>query len=186
MGNEPGDLGARLLDIEPISAARREALEQEIQSMFEHKLSRGWRVYWALSAVAAVGFAALGAVVLAGGRMDGFVRAVWWVYTLANVGFVLLALHVLRTGRLNVLRFMNWAKLSPALTLVIVTLLFIRALGQPTTGSLLWVLFGLICLLVALAATLYNRVVAAELVQREQMLRLELRVIELAEKCRRA
>jgi hypothetical protein len=186
MNSEPDDLGARLLDVEPISVAHRQRLEQEIHNMFEQKLSRGWRVYWTISLVAAAGFAALGAAVLFRGDADGFIRGVWWVYILANLGFVLLAGHILRSGKLNVRRFQNWAKLSPALTLAIVVLLFIRAVGRPTTEAVLWVLFGVVCLLLALSITVYNRIVTAEMSQREQVLRLELRLMELLERVQKA
>ena len=182
MAIEPDDLAARLLDAEPVSPARRQRLEQEINAMFENKLSHGGRVYWSVSLAAAVALAALGAAVLAWGRMDGPLRAVWWVYTLANVGFVVLAAGVLRAGRLDVRRFASWGKLSPALTLLIVILLLARAVAEPTTEAVLWVLFGITCLIVALTVVLYSRMTAAELVQREQLLRVELRVVELTER----
>ena len=180
--SEPNLLRARLLEAEPVNPDRRRRLEQEITGMFEHRLSRGGRLYWTISLVAAAAFAALGAAVLARSETDGFLKIVWWVYTLANAGFVALAAAILRAGRLDVRRFLGWAKLSPALTLVVVSILFARAANDPSTEALLWVLFGIICLLVALAVTVYNRVVSAELAQREQMLRLELRVLELTER----
>ena len=182
MTSEPDELRARLLGEEPVSPARREQLQQEVCNVFEQKLTRGWRVYWAAGLVAAVAFAAFGGAVLIYGRMDGFLRGVWWLYTLANAGFVFLAAYILRAGRIDLRRFMQWAKLSPALTLLIVLLLFARAAAAPSLESVLWVLFGLICLLVALAVTILNRVGTAELSQREQVLRLELRVLELLER----
>ena len=183
MITEPTSLRARLLDAEPVSAAHRRRLEQELNAMFDDLLSRRARWYWRAALIAAIALACLGAAVLAWGRgLDGFGRAIWWTYTLANAAFAVFAGWVLRRGRLDIRRLLAVSKLSPALTLLITLLLFIRAANNPTPEAVLWVLFGIICLLVALAVTVYNRVVAAEWRQREQALRMELRIEDLIER----
>jgi hypothetical protein len=185
MITEPKSLRARLLDAEPVSPSRRRRLEQEISGMFNFKLSRGGRRYWAISLAAAVFFTIFGIGMLIMCRMnrvDTFIQIIWWIYTLANAGFVILAARILQRGELDVQRLLIWAKLSPALTLLITLLLFVRAINKPTIEAVLWVLFGIICLLMAMAIIIYNRVVASEMRQREHVLRMELRLEDLIER----
>ena len=183
MAIEPDDLRARLLGAEAVSAARRERLEQEVAAMFEAKLSRGGRVGWGMALAAAVAFAVFGGVVLSRGGvgMDAPVRLIWCFYALANVGFATFAAGVLRAGRVDVRRLAGMGKWSPALTLLITLLLLVRAMHRPTIEGVLWVVFGVVCLIGAVGVVVYNRIATAEMGQREQMLRLELRLVEMGE-----
>ena len=182
MLTEPNTLRARLLGAEPANVNRRRRLEKEIDDMFTDRLSHRGRMYWVFSLAAGVALTLFGVSVLARAAPDGFVRAVWWIYTIANAGFVLFAAHVVRTGRLDTGKLLLVAKASPVLTLVITLILFARAMVDPTTEAVLWVLFGIIFLVVAVAGIVYGRVVAAEWRQREQALRMELRLEELIER----
>lgn len=188
MITEPTSLRARLLDAEPLSIARRRQLEREIDDMFNFKLTRGGRWYWWISLGAAVVFAIFGGAMLylcRKSNVDVFIEIIWWIYTLANAGFVILVASIIRRGELDVKRLMIFGKLSPALTLLITILLFVRAINKPSIESVLWVLFGIIFLLMATAIIVYNRIVAAELRQREHTLRMELRLEDLIERFER-
>jgi hypothetical protein len=184
MSDEPKDLGARLLEVEPVNVDRRRVLEQEIANMFEEKLTRGGKVYWWMSLVGAAMFVVFGSVALLAGRragVDGYARVVWWVYTVANAGFVVLAGYVLRKGKVDVRMLFRLGKYSPGVAMLITVVLFMKAVAAPSVEGVLWVLFGVLCVVLALGIMLHNRVMAAELAQREQMLKLELRVVEWME-----
>ncbi len=182
MITEPQSLRARLLDAEPVSPAHRGRLEKEINDMLNYTLSRRGYWYWRSSFAAAVGFAIFGACVLYFCKMDRFIQAIWWMYTLGNAGFAIVAARILRSGRLDIQQLLIWAKLSPALTLIITLITFVRAVRKPTLEAVLWVLFGMIFLLLATAIIVYNRIVASEMRQREHVLRMELRLEDLIER----
>lgn len=182
MLTEPKTLRARLLDAEPASAARRRQLELEINNMLTNTLTCRGRWYWILSLLASITFTGLGIVVLSMGTIDGFIRAIWWIYTLANAGFVILAGRILLRNRVDHQNLLIAGKLSPVLTLVITLVLFVRAASNPTMESMLWLQFGIVFLIVAFTMIVYGRIVAAEWRQREQALRMELRIEDLIER----
>lgn len=182
MTSQPDNLRSHLLTIEPLHPGYLERATQEIKTVFEQKLTRKSRAWWIVSLLAAVVFAAYGVSIAFLAPIDAFLKIVWIIYTLANVAFIAQAAHVLKTGTLNLRRLFFFLNISPAGALLIAILLFARAAVEPSLESLLWAGFGVFCLEIAMAWTLHNRVTLAELSAREHFLRLEYRVLELADR----
>lgn len=176
------NLRERLLDIEPADPTSLEKLNLEMQTMFDHKLTRAGRLWWVLGLIAAVVFAAYGSLVACLAPLDVSLRIVWFIYTLANLAFVVFAVRILRSGTLNLNRFFRFLHFSPVGALLIAVLLFVRAAINPTMDSLLWAGFGMLCLGVAATWSVYNRVHLAEMSTREQFLRCEYRILQLTER----
>lgn len=182
MTSPPDDLRSRLLAMEPLQPDDLDRVTQEIKAMFEPKLTRISRTWWIVGLLAAVVFAAWGSLIVFLATFDVFLRVVWIIYTLANVAFIAFAAHVLITGTLNLRRLFFFLKISPAGALLVAICLFARAAVQPSLESLLWAGFGVFCLGVAMAWALHNRINLSDLSTREHLLRLEYRVLEMADR----
>lgn len=175
-------LRRHLLEMEPPDPKCQERFNKEIHAVFEQELTRRSRIIWTLSLLAALLFAAWGSLVIFYGQVDVFIRLVWVVYTLANVAFAAYCLYVLKKGVLNLRYLFTFLVMAPAGALVISVLLIARAASEPSLESLLWAGFGVMCLIVALAWSIHNRITNVELTSREQFLRLESRLLDLADR----
>lgn len=180
--DSPDKLRAQLLAVEGLEIDKMNELLAQTRTMFAVRLSNRARIGWIVAAVISALLAIWGGLVLAfASDLDGHVTVIWWVYTAANVFMVACSGLVLWRGVFDVRWGMALAKLSPAASLFIALLLVMRAVSEPSLPALGWSVFGVVCLVVAIGITLYNRIVAAELANREHLLRLELRLLELAE-----
>jgi hypothetical protein len=72
----------------------------------------------------------------------------------------------------------------PAMCVVIVIIIFCRAVANPSNENLVWLVFGAMCLLLDLAMILYGRIVGAEWSARENALRLELLMMDIRDKAK--
>jgi hypothetical protein len=173
----------RLLAEEPLNENRRVQLQKEIEQMSEGPLTAKQRAWWIFSLAASVIFSIWGACILVLAPMDGYLMGVWGLYTAANVALAVYAIGVLRTGVFRLRKFMRFiAVVSPGGSLACAVLLIARSISSPTIVSLIWAVFGVLCVMVALAWILHGRIVQAELATREQLLRLELQILNLREK----
>lgn len=182
MNNESGDLRSRLLELEPLNPDLSERFHKEILTVFEQKLTGGWKVFWLAGFFAALVFMGWGALVAIAGDIDPFLRVVWALYATANLAFSVYAVSVLRKGALDLRQLFSVLLLAPVGGLLIAVVLYARAAALQTNEAMLWASFGGMCLMIALFWALFNRLTRVELANREQLLRLELRLLELAER----
>ena len=182
--SQPNDpLRERLLAMEPPDPNRAQQLRKEMQDMFATPLNARTRFWWIFGCTASVLFALWGTLILVWGDLDGYLRVVWGVYTAAQIAFIVYAVHVLRSGVFKLRHFMRFiAIVSPGGSLTCAVALIARSVQFPTPLSLVWAIFGLLCVMVALAWILHGRIVQSELTTREHLLRLELRLMEGSEK----
>jgi len=145
----------------------------------ENRLTRRSRAWWIASAAAAIVFAVFGLCIECFFQMGASLRIVWWIYTLANVAFGINAFRILRQGRLDPRSFGRFVLMIPLACAVIVVVLFVHAWVDPTLQSLLWVVFGVTCLLIDLAWLLWGRIAWAHWAAHEDALRLELLLLDL-------
>ena len=178
----------RLLAAEGVDAVKMTRLRNELTNVFTAKLTSRGICWWVAGLCSSLLFAAWGACILfSDAGMDDFLTAIWWIYTAANVLMAAFSGYVLWRKEFDYRWGLTLSKLSPAASLIIALLIIMRAVTEPTVSALAWALFGLILLsFFALAITLYNRIVVADLGNREQLLRLELRLVELAERFQEA
>jgi peptidoglycan/LPS O-acetylase OafA/YrhL len=172
----------RLMDIEPLSAERNAKLKQEIQAMFEQKMSRWEKVYWGASAAGSLVFAVCAIPIVFFAPVTTNVRMIWGVFGVINALVAAFLLWRIRNGSMNLPQQFAAGKASVGVTMLITTLLLINATAHPTLENLVWSLFGVTWVVAAAAIAVHNRVMAAELNSREQVLKLEYRLAELAEK----
>jgi hypothetical protein len=176
------ELRERLIALEPLIETRNEKLQQEIEAMFEPKMSRFEKLYWGFSVA---GFAVSGLCTLA---VAAFVpaelslRLVWGLLGLGNVVAAVFVFAGLRRGSINLKQQFAAGKASVGVAMLIAVLLLMNAIAWPSLVNLAWGLFGVLGLVLAAAIALHNRVMAAELDSRERLLKLEYRLADLIEK----
>jgi len=175
-------LRERLLEIEPLSASRNEKLQQEIQAMFEPKMSRWEMWYWGASLAGSVVGAVSGVFIACFVPAEASVRTIWGVFGVINAMMAVFVLRGMRKGSMNLREQFALGKASVGVTLLIASLILINAIWRPSLENLAWGLFGVTWLVLAAAIAILNRVMAAAIDGREHSLRLEYRLAELMEK----
>jgi hypothetical protein len=180
--DESDSLRTKLLDTEPLDSERMNKLKEEVTRVYTTKLTKKHMAWWILGLYLSVLFSILGTVVLLRVSLDGTLVVIWWTYTLSNVAMIGFSAYVLWRGVFDVRWAIALGKLSPAASLFIALLLIMQAVFDPSLPALAWSIFGILWVVIAVAITVYNRIVGTELANREQLLRLELRLVELTEK----
>jgi hypothetical protein len=172
----------RLIEIEPLSTKRNEDLQKEIQAMFEPKMSAWEKFYWsfgvlgcAMNAVGCIAFAVFAPAELA-------MKAVWGALGVGNAVAAVFVLRRMRKGSMNLQQQFAAGKAAVGVAMFIAVLILINAINNPSLQNLAWGLCGVIGLVLAAAIAIHNRVLSAELNSREQLLQLQYRLAELAEK----
>jgi len=176
------ELRNRLMEVEPLSVERNEKLKQEIQAMFERKMSRWEKMYWAAGAAGSL-MCAISAIpfVLFAPAAPG-VRTVWAILGVLNAIVAAFLVWRLWKGSMNVGQQFAAGKYAVGVAMLIAVLLLMNAIANPALDSLAWALFGVICLVLAASIAVLNQVMAAELSSREQTLKLEYRLADLFER----
>ena len=172
----------RLLELEPLSSERNEAIQQEIQAMFEPQMSRWEKVYWGASVV---GFALNAVCCIVVGLFapgEPTMKAVWVILGVGNAVAAAFVLRRMRKGRMNLQQQFSAGKAAVGVAMFVAVLILINAINHPSLQNLAWGLFGVLGLVLAAAIAIHNRILAAELNGKEQSLQLQYRLAELAEK----
>jgi len=172
----------RLLDSESLSPESRAAFEREITTIVRPKLTRGGRWYYAAFLIGLM-CVAVNSVVLAIVFRNNAAVAV--VNLLVGVSCLVAAVPVflvLRRGAENFAIQQAFGKALPGVALAATCGLLVYAGYEIDSAPLLWPAFGLLFFLMTSFINLYNRTIAAERTMREHLLRLEYRVVELAER----
>ena len=174
MSNE-NHLRESLFTAEPISPERQQRFREELAQIVEPRLSRSHRLYYI--------FALIGPIVGLPGVICGVVfdaehRWTWAFFLLISTAFVCWIFYILRRGA-EPLRIMQG--MSRALTgigALVAGLVIFYGLQNPSLTSILWALVGLLMFLLMSFINLWNRLITAERIMREQILRVEYRLAE--------
>jgi hypothetical protein len=172
----------RLLDLEPLSDAREQKLKKEVASMFEYTITGKRRWSWIGYVVGNAFFTLVAGVVAIVGKVSILERTIWLVGAAACMASMIYALRALRRGFVDMRWQFAFGKVLPAISLGLVVLVIAYTMDHPTIQNLCWIAMGLAWLILAVAITLHNRIVASELNQKEQVLKLQYRIAELTEK----
>lgn len=172
----------KLLEIEPLSGERNEKLKQEIQTMFQTKMSLWEKWYWGASAAGSAVFAGSALVLVCFAPVPPAERTIWGVFGVINALMAAFLLWRLRKGSMDLRQQFALGKLSVGVTLGVTMLILINAIWHPTLQNLAWGLVGVTAFVLAAAIAILNRVLAAELSGREHALKLEYRLVDALEK----
>jgi hypothetical protein len=180
------ELRNRLFEVEPLRAERNQKLKQEIRAMLEPKMSRWEKMYWGFSAVGSLVFAisALPMVFLA--PVSPTMRMTWGILGVLNAAVAAFLIWRIWKGSMNLGQQFAAGKASVGIAMLITVLLLINAIAYPTLENLAWGMVGITGLVLAASIAVHNQVLASELNSREQTLKLEYRLAELAEKLAQA
>lgn len=176
------ELRDKLLEIEPLSVDRNENLKQEIQAMFETKMSQWEKWYWGMGAAGSVFYVACAIVIVCFAPVGAGERMIWAASGAANALVAAFLFWRLRKGSMDLRQQFALGKAAVGVMLAITMLILIYAIGHPTLENLAWGLVGVTAFVLAAAIAIHNRVLAAELSSRERSLQLEYRLAELLEK----
>jgi hypothetical protein len=168
-----------LLEMEPLDAERQRRFRQEAAEILEPRLPRAYRWYYVGGFIGCVVGAAGSALAVASNAehrwMEAGILAVW----LLGAGWMG---HIVKRGAEPLRAMQGLSKALAGLGMVGAALLIGRGLNEPTTVNVIWGLMGLLLFGVTWGINLWNRVILAERTTREQVLRVEYRVAELAER----
>jgi len=173
------NLRESLCSVEPISPDRQQRLRDEIARTVDVPLSGGKRMYYILL-MAGLAIGVPGAV-----YGIGFDAEHRWVWALSLGGatlYIAWIWHILRRGSepLRIMRHIS--KSFASIGAMFAFFLIFHGLENPSLVGLFWALLGLLICLLMSFINLWNRVIAAERMTREQILRVEYRLADLSSK----
>jgi hypothetical protein len=171
-----------LLAQEPVNENRQKQFEREVTQMFEQKLTMSSRSYWIASLIGSALFVVGVMPSIISHQTDPIARSIRVATAVLIIGAGIFGGYVLRRGKLDIRWQFVWSKIVVALSLVIVLLTLVNAANTPTIPSLVWALFGLVWFILAISMTVFNRVIQAELAQREQLLKIQFKLEDLLER----
>jgi hypothetical protein len=181
MSDKSTDLRKRLLDAQEMTPALRDACHKELAAMLEHRLTPRMRRWLFALLLLMLTFTAVGVRGLIFYYPGPLIYGVWITYTIVCSGGALWVGGSIWRGRFL------WSSYFPvadafsvaAAVIAVLTLgLGIRAPSDPS--SVFSALYSFALLAICLAWSLHNRIAAAELAAKEQLLRIECRLIEMA------
>jgi hypothetical protein len=185
MADHDDALGERLLDFDPQDPAIRERYGAALHATFDHHLSGPRRVqYGAVGLAGLIGCLVCGSLAITEpATMPAAVRGLLALFAFFGLGWTLLAAWVLTRGggnfnaqRTVAARMAFGFTLTSVIALSLVAFLSDRgAVGMPMLAT------GLALLILAAVLLIDVRIERSESTIREQILRLEYRLIDLAE-----
>ena len=177
----------RLIESEPFDLERRKTYEQEIQNMFERKLTPVRKTALVMTVVIGLGSAALcGFLALTEPELPPLARAGLATGVVFGVAWAVVAFVIVRHGAINLKTHGYWmASMVWVFTLLMVIFfLMIAATMDDQLKGLLMVGNGLVFLICAAVHWISYKIDDARLSTREKLLELELRLADLAENSR--
>lgn len=179
-------LREELVELETMSPHLREKYKQEVKAMIERKLTawqRALHIFFALLGV--VFMVTFGRpALLSGEELPWTARIVFGLGTVAGLILTIVCVVILRRGRFHIVRDSNIHAFLPY-SIVLVAMVIVLPWAQRTDDQLagIQVVLGMLVFFVmAVMFMIVNRVNQAEWKLREQLLRIELELAELAEK----
>lgn len=171
------NLRDNLLSAEPISLDRQQRFREELAQIVEPTLPRSHRLYYTFSLVClAIGIP--GAV--CGLLLDAEHRWIWGLNLLALIPMAGWILYILRRGAEPLRAMQSLSKAFVGLSAAAAFVLIYLGMQNPSLDSVLWGLLGMLIFLLTSSINLWNRVLTAERVTREHILRVEYRIADLA------
>lgn len=183
MLDKSADLRDRLLNAQEMTPALRDACHKELASMLEHKLKPRTRLFLLALPSLMLVFTAVGVRSLLFYYPGPLIYGVWITFTSVCAGGALWTGWSIWRGRFLWRSFFPIADVFTVAAAVITVLTLTLGSHAPADpASTFGVLYGFALLVICIAWSLYNRVASAELAAREQMLRIECRLADLAER----
>jgi hypothetical protein len=171
------NLPESLFIAEPLSIDRQQRFRKELAQIVEPTLPRSHKLYYTLS-LACLATGIPGA--LCGLVFDAEHRWIWGLNLLALVPMAGWILYILRRGAEPLRAMQSLSKAFVGLSTFAAFLLIYLGIQNPSLDSVLWALLGMLVFLLTSSINVWNRVMTAERVTREHVLRLEYRVADLA------
>jgi hypothetical protein len=181
-GQSERELRDKLVNLEPLHAARQTQFQHEVEAMFDPKMSVRERWYWIASVTGSVLFVVMAIWQVLFVPMAMVPKLIWLVFGILNVGMIVFVARSLGRGSMNVRHQFALGKISVGVTLLIVLSVIANAVAHPSSENLAWALFAVTWLILATSILVHNRIIASDLNHKEQSLRLEYRLAELAER----
>jgi 4-amino-4-deoxy-L-arabinose transferase-like glycosyltransferase len=170
------NLRENLFNAEPISAERQQRFREELAWIVEPRLPRSHRLYYITSLVGLI--AGLPGVVCAA-LFDSEHRWIWALCLVVYVAFAGWIVFILRRGAEPLRIMQGMSKAFAGIGALVAGLLIFYGLQNPSLASVLWALLGLLVFLLTSFINLWNRMITAERIMREHILRVEYRLAEL-------
>lgn len=169
------NLRESLFSVEPISPDRQERLREEIARTIDAPLSTGKRAYYILMLV--------GLVIVPGTLYGIGFDADHWMLALSLAGVTLYVAwiwYILRRGAEPLWIMRHLSRSFASIGAMFAFFLIFHGLENPSLVGLFWALLGLLVCLLMSFINLWNRVIHAERITREQILRVEYRLADLS------
>jgi hypothetical protein len=171
------NLRENLFNAEPISLDRQQRFREELAQIVEPTLPRSHRLYYTLSLVClALGIP--GAV--CGLLLDAEHRWTWALNLLVFVPMAGWILYILRRGAEPLRTMQSLSKAFVGLSAFAAFLVIYLGIQNPSLDNVFWALLGMLIFLLTSSINIWNRVLTAERVTREHILRVEYRIADLA------
>lgn len=166
-----------LFSAEPLSVERQQRFREEIAQIAEPRLPRSHRVYYLVGLISsAIGFPGA----LCGVVLDREHRWTWAFMLLATAASAGWYLHILRRGAEPLRIMQGMSKVLTGGSSVAAGFLIYRGLQNPSLAGVLWALAGILAFMLMSFINLWNRMLMTERSVREQVLRVEYRLADLA------
>ena len=176
-------LRERLFALDTSDHVREERYRARVAALVNYELTPGGR--WSFRAgVALAAFGTLfGGIPALVAPVDLPLRLALATYALANVAMGVLLLRILRRGQFRIATDAIGMAAVATVGAVVVTVLFaIRSAAHPGPASAIWIAVGLLCVIVDVAGMLWAKLTRPELGLREQLIRLECQLADLADR----
>jgi hypothetical protein len=174
---DENNLRESLFNAEPLSADRQQRFREEVARIVEPPLPRQHRLYYLMAMICSiigVFGAGTGVVFDAEHRLS---QALLLLVLISSAGWVF---YILRRGAEPLRIMQSMSKVLAAVSVILAAALIYRGLNDPSLSSILWALAGLLIFLMTSFINLWNRLLTAERRMREDVLRVEYRVAEMA------
>jgi hypothetical protein len=186
MSNKPSDFRQQLLDAETMTPALRDEHQKALAAMLEYRLTPCGRLSLATLLLVMLAFTAAGARALLFFYRGPWLYGVWVAFTIACAASAAWIVGSLWRRRFLWRSYYPVADLFTVGAAVITVLVLTMGLGSSSDPSSSFAaLYALTLLIVCIAWSLHNRIAAAELATREQSLRIECRLADLASRHQR-
>lgn len=171
------NLRENLFSAEPISLDRQQRFREELAQIVEPKLPRSHRLYYTVTLVCLV-LGMPGAI--CGLLLDANHRWVWALNLLVFVPAAGWILYILLRGAEPLQAMQSMSKAMVGLSAAVAFSLIYFSIQNPSLDRVLWALLAMLMFLLLSFINLWNRVLSAERVTREHLLRVEYRIADLA------
>jgi hypothetical protein len=181
MSDDSTDLRRRLLAAQEMTPALRDACHKELAAMMEHRLTPCTRLSLFALLLLMLAFTAVGGRALLFYYPGPLIYGVWTTFTIACSGAALWIGWSIWRGRFLWSSYFSVADTFTVAATVITVLMLGLGLRAPSDPmSVFGVLYAFAFLGICIAWSLHNRIAASELAAKEQMLRIEYRLAEMA------